>query len=185
MEVLDHLKADEIVTALSASQDLAAYVQPSMYSMIAWEWNTLPGARILHLLQTVLLCPVLISNIQHVSNLSSPQYVRIEEWKKDPRDGQDESLWSQDLESFSNVVEQSQSLVNKAQIAWANSWTPRNGMKHSAWVIPMLIQLFFSLNYTIFNLFAWTTPLSGNQGSEVYAQSCQNPRLTTVSCSPF
>lgn len=122
MEVFDHRKADEIVTALSASQDLAAYVQPPVYSMIAWEWNTVPGARILHLLQAVLLCAGLASNIQHVSILSSSQYVRIGEWKKDPRDGQDESLWSQDLESFSNVVEQSQSVVNKVQFPDTLKW---------------------------------------------------------------
>lgn len=63
VEVFDHLEADEIATALSASRDLTASVRPSMYSTIAWEWNTVPRARILHLLWAVLQCPELASNI--------------------------------------------------------------------------------------------------------------------------
>ena len=122
MRVFDYMKTDEIVTMLSASRDLIASVRLSMYSTISWEWNSVPQARILSLLRAVLQCPELAANIQHVLILSSSQYVFTETWKHDPRDGQDGPRWDENLESFSDVVEQSQLIIDKAQFPDALKW---------------------------------------------------------------
>lgn len=162
MGVFDYLEADKIVTALSASRDLTASVRPSMYSTIAWEWNTVPRARILHLLRAVLQCPELASNIQHVSILSFSQYVLIEEWKTDARDGQDEPLWNQDLESFSDVVEQSQSIVDKAQFPEASKWIEALQKGNSyAYVTILLSQLHNLQSLRLDYSFVWKSGFPG------------------------
>lgn len=162
MEVFDHLEADEIVTALAVFQDPTAYAQPSIYSKISWEWNTVPRARILHLLQAVLLCPKLASNIQHVSIFSSPRYVRLEDWKNDPRDGQDESSWNQGFEGLSNIIEHSQSIVNKAQFPEASKWNEALQMGNSyAYVAILLSQLHNLQSLDLDYSFVWKSGFPG------------------------
>ena len=162
MEVFDHLEADEIVTVLSAVRNPTAYFQPSIYSKISWEWNTVPRARILHLLQAILLCPKLASNIQHVSILSSPRYVRLEEWEGDPRDDQDVSLWNQNSEGFSDVIEQSQSIVNKAQFPEASKWHQALEMGNSyAYVAILLSQLHNLQTLHLDYSFVWNSGFPG------------------------
>ena len=161
MGVFDHLEADEIVTALSASRDLIASVRPSMYSTITWEWNTVPRVRILHLLRAVLQCPELASNIQHLSILSSLRHVRNEDWKGDARD-KDEPLWNQDLESFSDVVEQSQLIVDKAQFPEASNWKEvlQKGNSY-AYVTILLSQLYNLQSLRLDYSFVWKSGFPG------------------------
>ncbi|OJJ37793.1 hypothetical protein ASPWEDRAFT_39531 [Aspergillus wentii DTO 134E9] len=162
MGVFDHLEADEIVTALAASRHLTASVRPSVYSRIAWEWNTVPRARILHLLRAVLQCPDLASNIQHVSILSSSEYAFDEKWQKDARFGQDEPFSDQDLQSFSDVVEQSQSIVDKGQFPEASKWNEalQNGNSY-AYVTILLSQLHNLQSLRLDYSFVWQSGFPG------------------------
>lgn len=160
MGVFDHMEADEIATALSAFPDLILSTRPSMYSSITWEWNTIPRARILHLLRAVLQCPELASNIQGISVLSSLERVQGEKWKSDPRDSQDESL--QGLEGFSDVVEQSQSIINKAQFPEASKWNEalQNGNSY-AYVAVLLSQLHNLQSLRLDYSFIWKSGFPG------------------------
>lgn len=102
MGVFDYLESDDIVTVLSISRDLYASIRPSIYSTISWQWDIVPRACIPRLLRAILQFPELAPIIQHVSILSSLEHFWKEGWKDDDQDGQDEILWSQDLESFSD-----------------------------------------------------------------------------------
>ena len=162
MRVFDFMEADEVVTTLSASGDLIASVRPSMYSTIAWEWNTVPQARILRLLRAVLRFPELAANIQHVSILSSSQYAFTESWKGDPRDGQNGPLWNQNLEVFSDVVEQSQLIVERGQFPEASKWNGALQKGNSyAYVAILLSQLHNLESLQLDYSFVWKSGFPG------------------------
>lgn len=160
MGVFDHMEADEVVTALSASPDLISSVRPSICSTITWEWNTIPRARILHLLRAILQCPELASNIQRVSVVSSLKRSENETWKGDPRDGQDGN--PQDLKGFSDVVEQSQSIISKAQFPEAPKWNEalQNGNSY-AYVAVLLSQLHNLQSLRLDYSFVWKSGFPG------------------------
>lgn len=160
MGVFDHMEADEVATALSASPDLIPSVRPSMYNTITWEWNTIPRTRILHLLRAVLQFPELASNIQSISAVSSPESAKGEKWQSGPRDSQDSNL--QELEGFSDVVEQSQSIINKAQFPEASKWNEalQNGNSY-AYVAVLLSQLHNLQSLRLDYSFVWKSGFPG------------------------
>lgn len=146
--VFDFLEDDEVLVALTAFENPTEYFKPSVYSTISCEWPSLPGKNVLHLMQAILQHPELAPNIRHVSFHSHPEDNHREDWDNNiqeayafpccDRCGSDIGdipgeiapieVWTQKSECYSDLVKQTQSIVDRAQFPDASKWHEALGL---------------------------------------------------------
>lgn len=119
MGILDFLEPNDVFSLSAVSQDFYSSNLPFLYREISWEWDTVPLARILRLLRTVLQKPELASLIKDVTLKSPQQNVDRNSWKDSVKF---EVGWKEEAANHMDVVESAQDLVKKAEFPDSTKW---------------------------------------------------------------
>ncbi|ODM18636.1 hypothetical protein SI65_05253 [Aspergillus cristatus] len=119
MDVLDYLSYGDLASVALVSKDFHAFTTPFMYRTLSWNWNTtVPRRRFYGYCGLFLKRPDLAFSIHNVSILSSTDRMQSIHWERPWCD----MNWEKESASYTNVIEQAQAIVTRAQLPNGSHW---------------------------------------------------------------